>query len=64
MSAARPMAETTVAQCPLQAECINVVTEPKRKVICGYYRGSMTNGGGSFVKCGYSGNLWEAGHGR
>ncbi|EKD38162.1 MAG: hypothetical protein ACD_75C00843G0008 [uncultured bacterium] len=47
------LAAYTMADCPIEAVCVSMVTDPKRKVKCGYYLGSMTNCNGSVVKCGY-----------
>lgn len=44
----------TAALCPLVAVCVYTDPETRRKVTCGYYHGSTTNGEGTKVVCGYS----------
>jgi hypothetical protein len=51
--AALILSQMTVAMCPVEAVCVSLVEDPNRKVICGHYLGSSTNGDGSFIKCGY-----------
>jgi len=45
----------TVADCPLECVCVSMITDPTKKVTCGHYLGSYTNGKGSAVNCGYLG---------
>ena len=45
--------EATAALCPLIAVCVYTDPETRRKVTCGYYHGSTTNGEGTKVVCGY-----------
>ena len=51
------LASCTVADCPLEAECISTLGDgnQQRKVVCGHYQGSITNSNGSHVVCGYVG---------
>lgn len=41
----------TIAYCPLDAACIEIDEETKRKTICGHYAGSVTTETGSQVYC-------------
>jgi len=34
----------TVADCPLECVCVSMITDPTKKVTCGHYLGSYTNG--------------------
>jgi hypothetical protein len=43
----------TIADCPLDAVCISIDEETKRKTICGHYAGSVTTITGSQVNCQY-----------
>lgn len=45
----------TTADCPLEADCISIDEETKRKTLCGHYAGSVTTGAGSSVYCEYPG---------
>lgn len=45
----------TIAECPLEAACISIDAETKKKTLCGYYAGSTTGEDGSQVYCEYQG---------
>jgi hypothetical protein len=45
--------DSIVALCPLAAVCVCRDTATRRKLECGYYGGSITNGNGSTVVCEY-----------
>jgi len=45
----------TIADCPIESICITE-EEGRRKVVCGYYHGSLSYGGGTQVVCGYVGS--------
>lgn len=43
------------ADCPLNADCLSIDEETKRKTLCGHYAGSVTGRDGSQVYCEYCG---------
>ena len=49
------LATCTIADCPIEAMCVSRPGEKERKVVCGYYMGAHSYGGGSQVVCGYTG---------
>ncbi|MBU1564373.1 MAG: hypothetical protein KJ630_01940 [Proteobacteria bacterium] len=44
-----------IATCPLDCQCLQWVniSERNKKVICGYYQGSMTGRDGAQITCGF-----------
>ena len=45
----------TFALCPIECVCVSMTDPEQKKVKCGHYKGSRTDGSGSVVKCGYQG---------
>ena len=55
MRAALILSHQTLALCPIEGACVSTVGEGRteRQVKCGHYQGSITNGKGSQIVCGY-----------
>lgn len=46
-------ADELVADCPIICTCVDNMADPQRRLSCGYYNGTVNDGGRLRVVCGY-----------